>query len=291
MKSLATQARAHFDLECTRLAFCWMIEKRDGAFIMGTEHDVDLEIDTGTYAGVYLAGSNITGSNIKASADASVDNMEVSGAVPDEPSSTIDVNVYDIESGNLSGAAVQSFICDWENPNAWQMPVQRGYLGEISRDSDGKYTTELRGLKQQLSQVFVRTYSPGCQVVRFGDSECGFNLASVTSTGTITTVVNRRSFVATIGVVGNYNGGELTFTSGPNNGVMREVKFDTVGSTFGNLSFWEPFPNEPLVGDTFTISQGCNRSGSRCIALGNMVNFRGYGIFIEGNDALARGPQ
>jgi uncharacterized phage protein (TIGR02218 family) len=288
MRQLTTLARTHFNLECTTLAFCWEVEKTDGTFIRGTDHDEDIEILIGSYPGVYLAGSNISASNIKTSSDASVDNMEVNGAVsePGTPSTTLDVNVFDIESGRLSGAAVQSFICDYTNPDSWQLAVQRGYLGEITRDSDGKYTTELRGLKQLLSQVFVRTFSPGCQVVRFGDTECKFNLASVTTTGTIATANNRRAFTSSALTAGSYRGGELTFTTGPNVGIMREVKnYDA-----NILTFWEAFPEEPQVGDAFSISQGCNRSGSRCIELGNMVNFRGYGIFIEGTDALTRGP-
>jgi uncharacterized phage protein (TIGR02218 family) len=297
MKTLDASAAAHLALESTTLAVCWSIAKRNGETITGTDHDVDLLISTGTYANIYPAGSNIVASDNRSTSDSTVDNMEVQGAFQTEDALIMtDVSVQDIESGNLSGAEVVLFLCDWQNPDLWQIVMRAGRLGEITRDSDGKYTAELRGIKEQLRQIFVRTYSQKCQVKRFGDEECKLDLTTVSGTGTVSSVTSRKRFDATLSAasptpdLGAFRGGEFTFTSGQNAGFMREIKRDDMDDVSGHMLFWESFPYTPEIGDTFTISQGCNRTWTRCKALGNQLNFRGYGLLIEGVDALARGP-
>lgn len=296
MRQIPAAATAHLNQDTTTLASCWVIEKKDGTFIRGTDHDEDIEIESGDYAGLYPAGSNITASDVRSSADAAVDNMEVVGAFKQsDDDATVDVNVADIESGNLDGVPATMFVCNWASPDDWQIVVKHGYLGEISRTSDGRYTTELRGVKQLLSQSFLRTYSTKCQVKRFGDTECGFDASTVTYTGTVTAVSNRRRFNGTNSASpqpanGAFRLGELTFTSGANAGFLREIKLDDVDGTLGEFSFWENFPEDVQVGDTYTIVRGCDRTATACQAYNNFVNFRGYGIFIEGQDAITRGP-
>lgn len=295
MKTLSPSAAAHLALESTTTAVCWRIVKRNGGSITGTDHDEDITIQTGDYANIYPAGSNIVASDNRSTSDGTVDNMEVRGAFQRDGLVLTDVNVADIESRNLSGAAAVLFLCDWQNPDLWQIVMRAGTLGEITRDSDGGYVTELRGAKEQLRQVFVRTYSQKCQVKRFGDTECALDLSTVTSTGSVTAVTNRKRFDASISgsptpAIGAHRGGELTFTSGQNVGFMREIKRDDLDDVSGHMLFWEGFPYTPEVGDSFTISEGCNRTWSRCQQLGNHLNFRGHGILIEGSDALIRGP-
>ncbi len=300
MKLITPALAAHFGLEQATLAVCWKIEKRDGTSILGTDHDEDVEIPSESPAsnleGVYLAASNITGSDVRNTADSSVDNMEATGALPTETQTTVDVTVADIEAGLLDQAPVTLFVVNWRVPGDGMLIVRHGTLGEIRRDSDGKYTVELRGLKQALQQVFIRTFSERCQVKRFGDTECKFDLASVLVSGSVTSVSNAKEFVASVGgsptsAAGFFNGGELTFTSGANAGYMREVKRDDNGSLAGHFLFWERFPNDPAPGDTFDLTPGCDRLIRTCKdKYANVVNFRGYGVFIQGADSLLKGP-
>jgi uncharacterized phage protein (TIGR02218 family) len=298
MKTLNAANAAHLALESTTVAVCWQITKRDGTRITGTDHDVDIIILSGDYVDVYPAGSSIVASDNRSTSDSSVDNMEVKGAFQSNEALVLtDVNVADIESGNLSGASVVQFLCDWRTPNDWQLVMRSGTLGEIKRDSDGGYTTELRGIKQQLKQVFVETYSQKCLIKRFGDERCAFDLTLVTASGSVTAVTSKKRFnVSTSGgaspspALGAYRGGEFTFLTGRNTGFMREIKRDDMEDVHGQMLFWEGFPYAPEVGDTFTMSEGCDRTWARCKQLGNELNFRGYGILIEGSDALMRGP-
>jgi len=280
---------AHLRGNQLTVAICWVIAKRDGTFIRGTEHDRDVTVSAGPLAGVYRAGANITASTVQSGSDLAADNMDVDGAIPQQPVDYIDVSVRDIEGGLLQQAPVTVFFLNWTAPGDGQAIMRRGFLGEITRDSDGRYTTEIRGLLQLLSQQVVETYSERCIVKRFGDARCKLNLAPYTHTGTVTAVTNRKQFQTDFDAspYPDFRGGEFTFTSGANSGYKRESRT----SEAGEFMFWEPFPETPEVGDTFSAIQACNRSLITCRDVyDNLVNFRGHGVFIPGIDALMRGP-
>lgn len=285
---ISPELLAHLRSGKLTTAICWVIAKRDGTFIRGTEHDRDITIAAGDLAGTYRAGANITASTIQSGSDLSPDNLNVDGAIPQQPVDYIDVSVRDIEGGLLSLAQVTAFFVNWQAPDDGQGILRRGFLGEIARDSDGRYTTEIRGLAQLLSQQLVEAYGERCVVKRFGDARCKLDLAPFTHTGGILSVISRNSFTTDVdpSPAPDFTGGEFTFTSGDNDGYMREVR-TSIGGAF---TFWEPFPEQPQIGDTFTVIQGCNRTRSQCLVYDNLVNFRGHGIFIPGVDALARGP-
>jgi hypothetical protein len=45
------------------------------------------------------------------------------------------------------------------------------------------------------------------------------------------------------------------------------------------------------IGDTFELEPGCDRTAATCAQkFGNIVNYRGYGIFIPGALAILAGP-
>lgn len=290
MKSLEIALSQHLRYEVTTIGVCWMIEKKNGAVILGTEHDEDIEISAAgspinELAGIYRAGANIRSSSIKTGSDMSPDNMDVDGAIPPPLVDYIDVTVADIEAGLLNHAPVTVFACNWRHPDDGQLILRRGFLGEISRDSDGRYTTEVRGLLQLLAQQFMSTYGEKCSVKRLGDAQCKLDLTPITHTGTVTGVTNRKSFTTDLALspYPDFRGAAFTFDTGANATFLREAKS-------GDFTFWEPWPNDVQIGDTFTVVEACDRTPTRCKALGNFVNFRGYGLFIPGIDALAKGP-
>lgn len=291
---IPTALLEHFQAEATSIAICWSIEKNNGEFIRGTEHDQDIMIDpTGDspesdLVGFYPAGANIRTSTLRSAAEMAPDTMDVDGAMP-VVVDYIDVTVADIEAGLLDQAAVQVFAVNWQAPNDGQFIIRRGFLGDIARDSDGKYSTEIRGLAQLLSQQFIETYGVRCMVKRFGDERCKLDLTPYTHTGTVISVTSRREFVTDLSLspLPDFRGGEFRFDTGLNATYMREAKN---AATDGTFTFWDVFPEDVSPGDTFTVIEACNRSRERCLELGNMVNFRGYGIFTPGLDAMTKGP-
>lgn len=296
MRSITAELLAHLRGEVSTLALCWTIEKGNGEIIRSTDHDRDIEIAAGRYAGVYRSVANITGSDVRSTSDMSVDNMEVDGALPDEYEIP-DITVAEIEAGLLDNAPVEAFGVNYQAPNAGQLIERRGYLGIPSRDSDGRYKVEVRGMAQRLQQNIGWTYSERCNVVEFGDSRCGFDLVTATREAIVTAVTSRRRFDVEITAgaapptATYFDGAKLTFTAGDNLGFFREVKRATLAGVTLTITTWDEFPDEPAVGDTLTLPPACNRLLSTCRDVhNNVINFRGYGVFIPGVLAILRGP-
>lgn len=287
----------HFAGSEATTAICWAIQRKDGLFIRGTEHDRDIEIPTGSPSddleGTYHAQINITSSDIQASSDMSVDNMEVSGAF-NKDITLSDLTVQLIESGLLNNASVTIILVNWKDPTMGYVVLRRGYLGQITHDSDFKYTTEIRGLSQLLSQVIIQTFSERCNVVRLGDARCKKDLTALRMTGTITSVVSRLQFQVSgfTGQIEDYfTNGIITGVAGANAGLMREVKFDSYLNTHGMIRLWEGWPYDVQIGDTFSMDPGCDRLLSTCInKFDNALNHRGFGAFIPGALAILAGP-
>ena len=305
MKTIPPLLLAELRSDLTSLAFIWTIEMADGRVIRGTEHDLDVVIPGGSspedpFAGTYFAEANVTMGDINSTTDLSVDNLEVTGAFPDQTTDSpvaytvLDVTVDDIESGLLDQAPVTVLVCSWRNPSHGYWIAKTGTLGAINRDSDGKYTTEVRGLTQQLAQTIIRTFSVSCNVVKFGSGRCHFDLPAHTITGHVTAVTNRLQFAVSIPAdsppgVFSYVGGELTFSSGENENFTREVKVDPHFNG-GEVVFWEQFPADVNVNDNFSLSIGCDRQYLTCKRYGQLPNFRGFGVFIPGVNSLTAGP-
>lgn len=294
MRDVPTALQTHFNGDNTTLALCWKVTKRNGVSVYGTDHDRDITVASGTYAGTYKsATTNISGSDIRSNSDMAVDNMEVSGAFPDTiviPEITQD----DIESGNLNYARVVMLLLNWATPAAGQMVVRVGFMGPLIYDSSGFFKTEIRGLADLLSQNIGQCYSDKCDVKRFGDARCKFDVSSVTITATVTAVTSRRSF-AVSGITtqpqGYFDGGLLTGLTGDNAGFKKQIRIDNGGSSAGHIVLFEPFPEDIAIGDTFSMAPGCDRTLATCRdKYTNITNFRGFGVFIPGMDALMQGP-
>jgi uncharacterized phage protein (TIGR02218 family) len=241
----------------------------------------------------------VTMGDLSSSTDLSVDNMDVSGAFPDKTddspqyATVVDVTVAEIEDGLLDMAPVTILVMNWAAPDHGYWIAGGGTLGQISRTSDGNYTTEVRGLTQLLQQIVIRTFSETCNA-QFGDNRCKFAVPSVT--GTVNAAIgDRGSFGVSLNVDSpsttpmRFIAGLLQFTTGANTGLLRQVKLDPLAN--GNvIVFWEKFPNAVIDGDEFTLKAGCDLQKPTCIFYGNLQNFRGHGSFIPGVMAITAGP-
>jgi uncharacterized phage protein (TIGR02218 family) len=288
VKAIDPALLAHLQGRVTHLAVCWRVTRVDGQIVRGTQHDLAITIAAGTYAGTYPAEGAMTGSAIRSNADLSPDNLEVRGPVTSDVTLTT-LRIADIEAGLYDDAEVVLFLCRWDDPDGGQLVLRSGNLGNIRHTSSNRYTAELRGLTQRLSQTTVRTYGVLCDA-ELGDTRCGVALGPLTRTGAVTTVASRRRFDATIaspGAAGLYVGGLLTFTSGQNANFAREVKRDAVGSTLGALELFEPMPRPIVAGDAFTIRPGCPKTFDACRdTFANQLNFRGHGHRVPGTTAM-----
>jgi uncharacterized phage protein (TIGR02218 family) len=300
VKTIPPLLLADLKADCTTLAYCWTIEMSNGEMIRGTEHDLDITLppagDTTVdeYAGTYKAIANVTMGDLSSNTDLSVDNLDVSGAFPDKTddspqyATVIDVSANAIADGLLDTAPVTILVCNWAAPSHGYWIAGGGTLGQITQTSDGSYTTEVRGLTQLLQQIIIRTFSVECNA-QFGDHRCKFVVPS--TTGTVGSVTDRGTFEVSLGDTTGmrFVGGYLTFTSGANVGLVRQVQLDPLFND-GVIKFWEQFPQAVNPEDAFTLKAGCDLQKSTCIFYGNLPNIRAHGSFIPGIMAITAGP-
>jgi uncharacterized phage protein (TIGR02218 family) len=295
MLVLPTAAQIHLARENRRLTICGSIEKNDGSFIRCTQHDEDIEVDTGDLAGVYDAVVAISASDVKSNSDLSVDNMEVTGYMTDALSFA-GFNADDIDAGLFANAPFQTFLCQWDDPTSWQKVIRRGFLGDIKRTAEGQFQVEWRGLLQPLQQSIGRTLSERCDVKRFGDARCKKDAEALITTGTVTNVTSNRVFrvdvdASPLPAADYFTLGEVAWLTGDNAGyAQQQVKRDTIVSSSHSIELWEEMPNIVHVGDTLLLRPGCNRTFEACKFWENTVNFRGHGRWIPGIPNIIRAP-
>lgn len=296
MLTLNADALAHLAQESRRLTVCGKITKADASVLRCTQFDDDIHVASGALAGTYLSTAAVTGSDVIASSDLSSDNLEIQGIFATMPADSFGFTgftVADVVAGLFRNAVFTLFICQWDNPSAWQKILRTGQLGQISRTAEGSFTAEWRGLAQQLQQNIGRVYSELCDVVNFCDARCGLAAVDFTFGFTVTSVVNRRSFVPSISGAPspalNFDLGKVKFLSGANNGYTKQIKLGHSDSA-GTVETWEPFPHDIAPGDAGTIMAGCNRLFSTCKGYGNTDNFRGHGFWIPGMPKIIRAP-
>lgn len=270
MKTIPPALQAHLDSGTTTVAWCWKIIRRDGLVQGFTNHDRDL-----TVAGVlYEASTGMLGSEIESSLGMSVDNLNVMGAV-----SSLSISEEDIQRGFYLDAAIEIYLVNWSN-TAQYFLMKTGNIGEVKR---GKtfFEAEVRGLATQLQQVQGRLYTYGCDAI-VGDARCKVNLAtaSYTSVATISTTDGSSSMIVS-GIdakdSGWFSRGKITFTSGPNNGLTREIRAHLKSEGIVRIDLWEPTPYPISPTETISLQAGCDKTFKTCKAkFNNRLNFRGF---------------
>lgn len=254
----------------SRLAKIWRIERTDGVILRFTEHDRDLVVDGQTF----LATASFDPSAIKASADLSVGDLEVFGAFDSNY-----ITERDLLAGLYNGASFWVAECLWDNVAAGKDIQKFGWLGRV-KESGGTFKAELLDPTMKLQQPILRTFGAACDAT-LGDARCKVDLAPLTQTGTVTAVASNRVFaVSGISIPGGQEADWFTLgtlawsgTGVENDGLSMEVK----GFDGTNVELFLPMVFDVQVGDTFTITPGCNKSLGACInRFANVLNFRGF---------------
>jgi hypothetical protein len=180
MKSIPSGLLAHYQSGTTTIATCWKVTLQSGSpqTVLGfTDHDKTLVID-----GLeYLASTGFMPTAYETQSKGAVDNLEAQGFLDSDL-----ITEQDILNGVWDFAEVEIFQVNWNNLSLGKNILTKGHLGQISTER-GRFSAELRGLANALSQSANRIYSPTCRV-EFGSTECGINLSAHTYTGTITSV-------------------------------------------------------------------------------------------------------
>jgi uncharacterized phage protein (TIGR02218 family) len=256
------------------LAFCWRIERSDGAGLALTSHDRPLLREGLTYR----PDPGVLPATITRSLGLEPHSGEVSGALTAEGLSEADLAL-----GRWHGARVALSAVDWETADEPPLRLMGGELGEVSVNG-GSFTAELRGAASRLNEPVCPSTSPECRA-EFGDKACRVDLAArtlrariVESDGTqlkIDRVVDER-----------FGFGRLRYLSGANCGLSTVV----LGVT-GDAITVRDLPRAPLEsGCTVELREGCDKRFETCVnRFANAANFRGE-PHLPGHDLLTRYP-
>lgn len=257
----------------------WRVDAGGNVFGF-TTHTKNLTID----GVVYEAASSFLYTEVSTTAGLNVDNMEVAGALRSES-----INILDVMMGRWDGAAVEMFVVDYTNLALGKNYYRVGNIGEI-RWTDYGFEAELLGLMNSLQMRFQRAYLPGCDAT-LGDTRCGVDLGTFTDgtvSATVTGVTSQAVFTASsiTQATGWFADGYVLFTSGANDGVKADVKWQT---NAGVITLQLSVIGAINVGDTFDIVVGCSKSFEMCKAkFANGERFRGF-PWLPGVDRLISG--
>jgi uncharacterized phage protein (TIGR02218 family) len=278
MKTISAALAQHLAGEVTTLATCWTITRRDGAVLGFTDHVRDLEVDGVTYR----AASGYTRTAIRSTADLAVDNLDVDSVFTDDG-----ITEEDLRAGRYDFAEVRMFLVNYEDLAQGILKLRRGWLGEVTI-RDGMYVAELRGMTQKLQMTVGEVYTPDC-AADLGDARCGIDLTALEENGSVTAVTSATTFeTSLVQETGWYDGGELTWTSGPNAGQTVAVRSWDAGTSMLTLFLPTLYPIQG--GDAFTIRPGCDKTFATCRAkFDNALNFRGFPD-VPGNDQVLSYP-
>ncbi|WP_375411224.1 DUF2163 domain-containing protein [uncultured Bradyrhizobium sp.] len=283
MRPIPSALQTKLDSGVTTLARCWKLTRRDGVVAGFTDHDGDLVVGGVTFR----AGTGFSSSEAASRFDLSVDSAEISGALADDS-----LTDADLAAGRYDAAEVETWLVDWSDPSL-SVLTARGTLGEVRREGRA-FTAELRGLADLLSQESGRLYTARCGA-DLGDARCKVDLANpaLRGAGAVTSVEGSSVLVAS-GLDGFadtlFYAGRLTWSSGANAGLSIEIKQHRLVAGDARLTLWQAMPEAVAIGDTFTVTAGCDKSFATCRArFANTDNFRGFPQ-IPGNDFLLASP-
>lgn len=149
-----------------------------------------------------------------------------------------------------------------------------GRLGKISAEG-GDLAVSIRPLSDVFNRQVPPVYQAGCANTLY-DTGCGVDRSAWTVAGTVQTGSTATTVYTGLTVDdGYYTGGVVAFTSGPLLGVTRTVR--NYSADGGAVTFWQPLPSAPAVGDAVTLTPGCDRSlgSAGCARFDNRLRYRG----------------
>jgi len=258
----------------TSLAFCWRLQRPDGAGIGLTSGDRDVMHDGITYR----AAPGATPAVITRSLGLEPNSGEIAGALSADALTEADLALFRWE-----GCKVQLFAIDWTIPDSEKFDLLAGELGEVSLDDDS-YSAELVGAAARLEGPVCPSTSPECRAA-FGDKQCRVDLAGRTlRAGIVSCQDNLISIDRPID--GRFLFGRFRYLGGRNCGLESRIL-----GVEGSALTLRDRPRAPVQpGTQVELREGCDKRFETCVSrFGNAANFRGE-PHLPGTDLLTRYP-
>lgn len=283
MREIPSSLQSKLDARTTTNARCWRVVRSDGLELGFTDHDQALEISGLSYE----PDSGFVASSADATTGLAPGMHDVSGLLR-----STRISETDLIRGLYDGAEVSQYLVDWTDPEV-RVLLSRGLIGKIRRDGV-TFDAEVTGISDLLNRPYGRAYVYSCDS-RLGDEKCGVDLATSAfrGTGSVVEVTSALQFTAT-GLSGFskdwFTGGSVIWVTGENAGTRSRTKSHLTSGGSAILETWLTPAMRVNVGDTFTITAGCNKTSTDCRdKFGNLLNFRGF-PHMPGDDVAASYP-
>ncbi len=150
-----------------------------------------------------------------------------------------------------------------------------GFIGQVEEltRSAAKITVNAATayLNLQLPSIILQ---PGCTNTLF-DPRCGLSKAAFANNLTVQAGSSANKLITASAQQDTYfDNGQLVFTSGPNNGLVKAIRQFSAGVIYFN----SPLPFAPNAGDSFTAYPGCDKTQATCSSpkFNNLANFEGF---------------
>ncbi|MBB4633659.1 DUF2163 domain-containing protein [Sphingosinicella soli] len=273
MRDIPEALAAALEQETTSLAFCWRIERADGAALGFTSHDRALTVDG-------MICSPVPG--MVPSALAHADSVEGGGMDVTGALGSGRIRADEIGAGRYDRAAAALFLVDWRAPEAAVL-LASGEIGDIVRRED-RFEAELKSAHADLDRSPIALCTPECRA-RLGDPRCGVALAPLTHVARVTAATGAHIETDRILPDGALAYGRLRPLAGPHAG----LDFEIVASAGGAFDLREAVAGL-MAGDPVELREGCDRRFSTCRdRFLNTDNFRGE-PHVPGTDSVIRYP-
>lgn len=284
--SISANLESHLAGESLTVALLVKITRADAVVLGFTSHDQDI-----TYSGTtYYASDALSSSAREAKAGTDVDNMDFSGVLQSSH-----LTEADMAAGLYDGARVISYLVNYTALADGHKVMGTGIIGAVTTE-DSSFQAEERSLCQLLKQVAGEQTSVTCRA-QLGDARCKVNMAGNAQNGSPIRASKsldsgsglNLTFASDSAPTGHYNYGAVTFTSGPNTGLSRQIKTHTLTTGKAVLVLRQAFPYAVVAGDVATLEAGCDKTFSAsCVTrFANANNFHGEPD-IPGNDKMVK---
>lgn len=254
------------------MADCYTFMLRSGLKLTYTNSDVPIALNGYVYAADSVL---VSGLRYHCSAGLDVDQQQITLSA--RLSDTINGVPFlqALRSGVFDGCEIQrerAFLESWTSPPLGSVILFKGRIGTI--DQIGRTTAQITVNSDMILldiNMPRNLYSPQCVHVLY-DSGCGLIKNAFSNTGSVESGSTKTAIVWS-SATSNFTQGTILFSSGSNAGISATIK----AVQGDNLFLASALPNPPVVGDLFTVFQGCDHTLSSCQSqFNNRDRFRGF---------------
>ena len=276
MRAISSALSAELNSTSPRIARLLKITLKNGTVLGYTDSDMPMTID----GQVYTSAPGLTSIKYSATANTEVSSQTIGAGW------TIDAPQDQLAAGVFDNAQIEAAWACWAIPSAGKLVTFSGRLGELTWDESG-FQAEVSSFMKQLERNIGWTYTSNCRHQLFSQpapgriGACMANPASFTFVGVVGTITTAKwKFAVSGAAIGKgasyFSNGQITFTSGLNNGLSAVVKSHEVA---GAETFALFLPTAFVIppGTTFTVQAGCDKTAATCKAkFNNILNHGGF---------------